>query len=603
MNVNETVSSGRHLEQSLSTAALALMVALPIANFAGREFFGRGVSGALPLIQHLTFCVTFLGAVLAAGSGQLISLSTPSLLPQKLRSITHTLTSAIGAAISVWLAYASLDVVRIQRGIVAWGIPFTVIVAVMPLGFIALAIRLWWTASPHWKGRAFALAGILVAIALAIAATAFGVGSRTILVPALGILAFATLLGLPVFAALGGTSLLLFWSDGLGVSSVPLNTYNLSKAELLPALPLFALAGYILAEGGAGKRLMRAFDAILGWLPGGLAIVVTLVLAIFTTLGSGITILSLGGLILPAMLKAGYSEKSSIGLVTVGGSTGLLFFPSLPVILYGITAGPDKTPIDKLFIGGLIPGMLLVLVVAGWGAFRGHREGALTRSFVPGEVLPALWAAKWDLLTPVILLSGFLGGRAFLIEAAALTVAYVLFLECAIHRGLGLKRDIPRIATECAAMVGGFLILLGVSLGFMKYLTLAEVPVAILQWVQSHIASPIVFLLAVNLFLIIVGAVTDIFAAILVLVPLLAPIAPIYGIDPIHFGVIFLTNMELGYLMPPMGENLFLSSIRFKKKLSWIYVSTIPYLILIVAVILVVTYVPALTLAPVRWFR
>ena len=599
-----TLSAGRYLEQSIPTAAFALLVAIPIANLVGREFLGRGVSGALPLVQHLTFCVTFLGAVVAAGSGQLISLSTPGLLPERLRNATRLLTSGLGAAVSLWLAYASLDVVRIQRGTIAWGIPAGIVVAVMPVGFGLLAIRLWWTASPAWKGRLLALAGILLCVALAFAnATTYGISAERVLVPALCALALSTIFGLPVFASLGGTALLLFWADGWGASSVPLNAYNLSKAELLPALPLFALAGYILAEGGAGKRLMRAFDAFFGWLPGGLAIVVTLVLAIFTTLGSGVTILSLGGLILPAMLKAGYSEKSSIGLVTVGGSTGLLFFPSLPVILYGITAGPDKTPIDKLFIGGLVPGLLLVLVVAGWGALQAHRAGVPGQAFDMRKVVPALWAAKWDLLTPVILLAGFLGGRAFLIEAAALTVGYVLFLECVIHGELGLKRDIPRIAVECAAMVGGFLILLGVSLGFMKYLTLADVPTEILQWVQSHISSPLVFLLAVNVFLIVVGAVTDIFAAILVLVPLLVPIATIYEIDPIHFGVIFLTNMELGYLMPPMGENLFLSSIRFKKKLSWIYVSTIPYLILIVAVILLVTYVPALTLAPVRWLR
>jgi tripartite ATP-independent transporter DctM subunit len=305
------------------------------------------------------------------------------------------------------------------------------------------------------------------------------------------------------------------------------------------------------------------------------------------------------------MLKAGYPEKSSIGLVTVGGSTGLLFFPSLPVILYGITAGPDKTPIDKLFIGGVLPGLLLVLVVAGWGAFQGQRARVGAQAFDRREVLPALWAAKWDFITPIILVTGFLGGRAFLIEAAALTVAYALLLEYGIHRELGLRKDIPRIAVECASMVGGFLILLGVSLGFMRYLTRAEVPAQMLAWVQLHIDRDNVlgFLLAVNLFLIVVGAVTDIFAAIMVLVPLLTPIAAFYNVDPIHFGVIFLTNMELGYLMPPMGENLFLSSIRFKKKLSWIYASTIPYLILIVAVILLVTYVPALTLAPVAWFR
>jgi tripartite ATP-independent transporter DctM subunit len=226
-----------------------------------------------------------------------------------------------------------------------------------------------------------------------------------------------------------------------------------------------------------------------------------------------------------------------------------------------------------------------------------------TQRFVPREILPALWSAKWDLLTPVIVLAGFFGGRATLVEAAALTVLYTLLVECVVYRELSVRRDLFRIGMECSAMVGGFLILLGVALGFMNYLTLESVPVKILELVQAHIASPAVFLLVLNLLLIVVGAVTDIFSAILVIVPLLTPLARFYGIDPVHLGVIFLTNMELGYLMPPMGENLFLSSLRFKQKLSWIYAATIPYLILIVGVVLLVTYFPVLTLAPVRWIK
>jgi tripartite ATP-independent transporter DctM subunit len=354
-----------------------------------------------------------------------------------------------------------------------------------------------------------------------------------------------------------------------------------------------------MAEGQAGKRLMRMFNSLVGWLPGGLAIVITLVLAFFTTLGSGITILSMGGLILPVMIKAGYSEKSSIGLVTVGGSTGLLFPPSLPVILYGIQAG---TRIDKLFIGGLLPGILLVAVVAGWGALRGYQSRTPRQSFEIREALAATWAAKWDLLTPVIILSGFFGGIALVVEAAAISVLYALIVECVIYRDLRLSTDIPRIAVECSTMVGGFLIILGVAIGFLDYLNSAEIPPMILAWIQAHISSPLVFLLALNVLLIIVGAISDIYSAILVIVPLIVPIANFYSIDPVHLGVIFLMNMELGYLMPPMGENLFLASIRFKRNLSWIYASTIPYLILIIAVVFLVTYVPQLTLWPVQLF-
>jgi tripartite ATP-independent transporter DctM subunit len=598
------LSIGRTVEQAISAAALALMAAIPVAALIGREFFGQTVTGSKPFVEHLVFSVTFLGAALAAGSGQLIAMATPSLLPGRFAGTARIFTSGLGAAISAAIAYTSLEVLRIDYlefaesgATVAWGIPVWAFVALMPAALLAIALRLVWTAADRWRGRGAAFA---VALAVVTIVTLPDLDPQTVLWPALGVLAAATAMGLPIFAALGGAGMLLFWSDGFPVSSVPQNAYDLTNTDLLPALPLFALAGYFLSEGGAGKRLMRAFDALFGWLPGGLAIVVTIVLAFFTTLGSGVTILSLGGLILPAMVKAGYSEKSSIGLVTVGGSTGLLFPPSLPVILYGIRAG---TPIDQLFIGGLLPGLLLVAVVAGWGAFQGRRAQTRTQKFVPREVIPALWGAKWDLLTPVIVLAGFFGGFATLVEAAALTVFYALFVECVVHRELRVTRDAVRIAVECSAMVGGFLILLGVALGFMNYLTLEDVPAKILELAQAHISSRAAFLLVLNLFLIVVGAVTDIFSAILVIVPLLTPLARHYGIEPVHLGVVFLTNMELGYLMPPMGENLFLSSIRFKQKLSWIYASTIPYLALIVAVVLLVTYAPELTLAPVRWLR
>ncbi len=604
MNRFRIATFGRTVEHALSTGALALMCAIPVAALVGREILGHGVTGAKPLAEHLTFCLTFLGAALAAGSGQMIAMSTPSLLPARFRDATRMLTAGIAATIAVWMAWASLDVVRIDYedylssgGTIAWGIPVWLVAAVMPAGLLLIALRTLWTASESWKGRIVACIEVALLAGIAIFSNP---SPSHLLIPALCVLGVATVMGLPIYAGLGGAAMLLFWSGGFPVSSVPQNAYDLSSTEMLPALPLFALAGYLLAEGGAGQRLIRAFNAIFGWLPGGLAIVVTIVLAFFTTLGSGVTILSLGGLILPAMLKSGYSEKSSIGLVTVGGSTGLLFPPSLPVILYGIRA---QTPIDQLFIGGIIPGLLLVFVVAGWGALQGHKAGVRTQPFSAREVLPALWAAKWDLFTPVLVLAGFFGGRAALVEAAAVTVVYALFVECVVFRELHLRKDVVRIAVECSAMVGGFLIVLGVALAFMNYLTLEDVPTQILGWVQMHISSAAVFLLALNLFLIVVGAVTDIFSAILVIVPLLVPLAKFYQIDPVHMGVIFLTNMELGYLMPPMGENLFLSSIRFKKKLSWIYTSIIPYLILIMVVVLVVTYVPMLSLAPLKWLR
>jgi len=331
----------------------------------------------------------------------------------------------------------------------------------------------------------------------------------------------------------------------------------------------------------------------VGWMPGGLAVVTCLLLAFFTpfTGASGVTILSIGGLLLPMLLKARYAERTATGLVTVSGSIGLLFPPSLPVILYGIYA---QTPIDKLFLAGLLPGCLLVAAVACWGAWRGWRSGAERTSFDAREAGAALWEAKWELLLPVVVLTGIFGGFATLVEAAALTVLYAIVVQCFVYKDLKPWGDLSRIAVECATLSGGFLIILGAALGFTNYLVYAEVPMQAMQWVRLHIDSPLLFLLALNGFLLIVGALMDIYSAILVVVPLITPAAQAYGIDPVHLGIIFLANLELGYLTPPIGANLFLSSYRFKQPLGRILVSTAPYTLILLGVVLLITYLPYL---------
>jgi len=325
-------------------------------------------------------------------------------------------------------------------------------------------------------------------------------------------------------------------------------------------------------------------------------------LAFFTPLtgASGVTILSLGGLLLPLMVKAGYPQKSSMGLVTVSGSIGLLLPPSTPVILFAIYA---HTPISDLFIGSLIPGVLLVCVVGLWGARSGWRAGVPRQAFSAKEAVSAIWTAKWDLLMPGVIAAGIFGGYTSAVEAAAVTVAYAFLVECIIHRDLNMTGDLLRIAVESATLVGGFLIILSVALGLTNYLDYADIPVQALGWVQDHISSPALFLLALNVFLIIVGGLMDIYSAILIVVPLIIPMAAAYGIDPIHLGVVFLANMELGYLMPPMGENLFLASYRFNQPIGRICLATAPFLVILLIVVLLITYVPSLTTMPVAWFR
>lgn len=592
------------LENGFMVAILASTTLLPFLELTGRLTIGRGISGSAPLVQNLTLWIAFLGAALAARSDSLLALSTPDLLPDRWRPHVRIITSALAAAITLWLALASLPVVRSSFAVgeeVALGIPRWVAMLAIPLGLSLVAGRLVRNASEHRGGRLLASTGLLIPIGLT---WWYAPGSFDLATPAIPIVLLGTVLGMPIFAALAGAALVLFWSDAFDPFTVVVEARRITDSAYLPAIPLFTLGGYILAEGGAGRRLTQAFNGLLGWMPGGLGIVVTLILAFFTPLtgASGVTILAMGGLFLPMLMKAGYPEQTSVGLVTVSGSIGLLLPPSLPVILYAVYGSGENrvVRIDHLFIGALVPGILLIVGVAGWAALRGWSANASRIRFEARDATSALWAAKWELLLPLVLLGGYFWGYfASLVEASAFTVTYALVVECVINRELRIGTDIVRIGVEAATLVGSFFIILGAALGLNNYLLTALVPQAVVAWVEAHIASPIVFLLAVNILLIVVGALMDIYSAIFVIAPLIAPMAVIYGIDPVHLGVIFLANMELGYLMPPMGENLFLSAMRFEKPLSEIYVSTLPYIVILLITVLLITYVPALTLWPV----
>ena len=595
-------TAARALETALAVAVLLTMTVLPLAELGSRLWAGRGIPGSFVLTQHLTLWVALVGAALASRSERLLALSTPMLLPERWRRRVRIATSAVAAGVAACLALASIDFVATERQageIRAWGIPAWSLLIVLPAGFADIAVRVVLHAAPSARGRAVAALGLLVPLFFWQASVPAESG---VFLSAMLILIAATLLGMPIFAAIGGAALLLYWADGTPINAVPMETYRLTTSELLPAIPLFALSGFVLAEGGASQRLTRMFTAVFGWLPGGLAIVVTSVLAFFTPLtgASGVTILSMGGLLGPVLVQAGYPPRTSLGLVTVAGSIGLLFFPSLPVFMYGFYTNLE---FERLFIGGLLPGMLLVAVVAGYAALQGWRGEATRTPFRLREAARAVWLAKWDLATPLIVLGSIaLGWASGLFEAAAIGVVYAVIVECGVHRTLSPGRDLARIAVECVTLVGGFLIILSVALGFTNYLVLADVPSRAVEWVQTHIHSRVLFLLALNVLLVAAGALMDIYSAIVVIVPLVAPMAVAYGIDPVHFGIIFLANMELGYLMPPMGENLFLSSYRFDKPLSEVCRSTLPYTAILAGAVLVISYFPDLTLWLVRLY-
>jgi len=593
----------RLAENSIVVAALAVMVALPVAEIALRATVHGGVPASVPVVQHLVLIVGMMGGAIAARDNRLLALSTVSKwFHGRALSTVQIVSAGFAAAVSVTLAFAggqfALSVRTLGRSL-GWGVPVWLAQCVLVVGFVLITGRLLWHASERAGGRAIAF--VLAAGLLAVAQWA-PVDPAVLRVPALIALLIATVCGAPVFTALGGAALILLWSGGEPIASVPLKHYQLTVNPMLPSIPLFTLAGYFLAEGGAARRLVRLFQAWFGGVRGGPAIVTAIVCAFFTSFtgASGVTILALGGLLLPVLLAAGFRERSAIGLLTGAGSLGLLFPPCLPPILYSIIAssgGETSVSMQDMFKGGLLPGIVLVALTAGWGMLAAPKRdsGVARPPFAWREARAALWEAKWELLVPVVALTALFGGYATPVEAAALTALYAFAVETLIHRDLSFPRDTARVMTECGLLIGGVLLILGVALGFTHYLIDAQIPDRGVEWVTGMISSKWLFLLVLCLFLLVVGCLMDVYSAIVVVVPLLIPLGNAYGIHPIHLGVIFLANLELGFLTPPVGMNLFLASYRFNKPLGEVARAALPMLGVLLIGVLLITYVPAMT--------
>jgi tripartite ATP-independent transporter DctM subunit len=407
--------------------------------------------------------------------------------------------------------------------------------------------------------------------------------------------------GLPLFLVLGLIALALFTGAGIAGSAVVIEMMRLASSPLLVALPLFTFAGAVLAESGAPRRLVGVSRELFGWMPGGLALMALLTCALFTafTGASGVTIVAVGGLLLPALVEAGYPRRFALGLVTTSGSLGLLFPPSLPLILYAYVAG---VAVDELFLAGIVPGTLLVVLLALYGARRGLRGGVPRRPFHARRALAALRTAGWEAPLPLVVLGGIYSGRVTVTEAASLTALYALVVETLIYRDVRL-RDLPRVVRGSMVLVAGILVILAAAFGFTNYLIDAEVPMSILGWMQGAFTSKWTFLIALNVFLLIVGSLMDIFSALIVVVPLIVPIAQGYGVNLTHLGIIFLTNLEIGYSTPPVGLNLFISSFRFERPILDLYRACLPFLGILLVALLIITYVPELSLALVHALR
>lgn len=590
-------------EGLLIAFCLALLMVLPLIEVIGRKVFHGGLDGASAIQQHLVLIIGLLGGMFAARDRRLLSLSTLStFLKGRWQIFARIFSSSVAAGITVFLAVAAWQMVQMEKTddkILAYGIPLWVVELIMPVGFAIIALRLTWHAADTWKGR---LAAVLLVGLIAWIGIHPPIEAAKLVIPAILLLVSAVIFGAPIFVMLGGAALILFWGGDGGISSISVSHYSMVTKPTLPTIPLFTLAGYFLAEGGASKRLIRVFQALLGQFRGGPAIVTVLACTFFTSFtgASGVTILALGGLLMPVLISARYSERATLGILTGSGGFGLLFPPSLPLILYAIIASPIKSSgvtIEKMFLGGLLPGILLVGMAIWMGMrMRPHDNDDAPRPvFDKKEAFQAVMVAKWELLLPVIALVALFGGFATPVEAAAVTAFYAFSIETFVYRDFKGFREIPRVMAECGLLVGGVLLILGVAFGFANYLIDAQVPQQAVEWVTGAVHSKYAFLLALNICLLLIGCFMDMYSAILVVVPIIVPLGIAYGIDPIHLGIIFLTNMELGLLTPTAGVNIFLSSYRFGKPVLQISRAVIPMQCVIILGLLLITYVPPLT--------
>lgn len=591
------------IENSILIFCLFALIFLPLLERVMRGFFNTGIEGEAEFVLHFSLVIGMVGGAIAAREKRLLGISTIAhFLKGPWKIAADVFANSWAAVVTGVLGYAGYLFLLDERGAgneIAYGVARWWIQSMLPIGFGLIAIRLVWNSGPQWWVRL--LSSTVVLLASWILWEGWVPVDR-ILLPGVIMLITAMLLGAPIFSVLGGATLLYLWREDFPIAGVATSHYSMSTEALIPTIPLFTLAGYFMAESKASQRLVRVFQSFVGQFRAGPAIVTIFVCAFFTafTGGSGVTILALGPLLMPVLTSAKYGDKPSLGLITGAGALGILFPPSLPIILYFIVANANVQTgisLEHMFLGGLIPGILMVGMMTLYSRRLISKEAVAGKKFDWVESRCAVWEAKWELMIPVVAITAlFSGVFSTPVAAAALTALYALFVELVIHRELRPFKDLPRVMTECGLLVGGVLLILGVAMSFTKdFLVFAMIPDLAIEWGTANIESKYVFLLALNCFLLLVGCLMDIYSAIVVVVPLLLPLGAAFGIDPIHLGIIFLANLELGYLTPPVGLNLFLSAYRFKRPVMEVAKASLPMLIVLAISVLLITYIPFLT--------
>ncbi len=616
------------IENITAYVMLGLLALLPVIEVIAQKVFNRpGIFASSSYIQHLVLLLAFVCGMITTREGKHLSLSAGiDLIKEPYKSWIRSFTSFLSISISFILTLCclsfALNSVDVNDKIGIFPSHFLLIIIPIAMLFVTIHFIRF---TPDVKNKkliillAF-LFGLLIGINPLVNSMRFvlervaGYDSSIMnsfetiaasleqftlsVVPRLAgvfiiLLIISTFLGTPIFILFGGLATILFLKAGEMPETVPNAAYSLLTNSIYPAIPLFTLAGFILSESKAGERLVKLFSTFFGWLPGSTAVITIIVCAFFTTFtgASGVTILALGGLLSFMLVKKGYDKKFSIGLLTASGSIGLLFPPSLPIIMYGVIAHIN---IKKIFVGGILPGLVMVIIVIIMGVRHAVKNNVKRIPFKPKEIGPAFISALGEVLIPFIIIIGYFKGITTLTETSAVTVIYLIILEVFIHRDIKFT-DLPKVLYKCIPLIGGILIILAIASGFKDYLVFQEVPMKLVEWMQAHIHSKYVFLILLNVVLLITGCLIDIYSAIIVIVPLIIPLGAAYGIDPVHLGIIFLANLELGYLTPPVGINLFLASYRFEEPLVKIYKYVIPFLLLLLVSVLLITYVPWIT--------
>ena len=576
-----------------------ILISFPIFQILGRYIGFFSIPASQEIVQHMTLWIGFIGAVIAARSNKLLSVvrepvfdsTTKVNLP---KFFVHIFSLSIVFVLSI--SYLKMIQIGFQYpDYIAPYIPTWFAQVIIPVGLILIWYQMILTSSTDLKYRVL-LTVISIIPTIILYFWQFPLANPLLLwtkvLFAISLVAF----GLPIFILLASLSIFFFlsepseWATNYDlISTISDSAYRIVVSPTLAAIPIFTLAGYILAESNISERLIRFFKASLGWLPGSTVLIVVLLCAFFTALtgGSGVTILALGAILYPILIHDGYSKQFSLGIITTAGSLGLLFPPSLPAIIYSVTAGINPL---ELFKQALIPAIFLMSIMFFYGLYKRPKSKTVER-FVFKNAFETAKIAKWEIAIPLLIILSLFSGFATLVESAALLVLYVLTVELYIFKDISFK-NLPKIIIDCSTLVGGVLIILGFAMGFTGYLVDAQIPLKILNFVQSTISSKIIFLLALNILLLIVGCLMDVFSAIIVVVPLIAPLATYFGIDPFHLAIIFIANLELGYITPPVGMNLYLSSYRFEKDMPTIYSATLPFFFIRLIGVILITYIP-----------